>query len=287
MMSQKRFLHCTAIAALGLLPAGATADPGADHSGAPVFKNHCARCHDRPEATRARFFAELRQMNPVQVRHALTVRLTKQQGSQLSEQERDTVVGCIARLAALVPKPRFNLTRRWRVCSQLQTSCLGSTAQTTRRHLTTVAKTSMAPFTPSFNSLNNAKKPNKGAVLAEPFPGTVAQGFFLSAGFIFFISIAGAQEIHAPHCLHGCRSGSPATNDLVIRQIYILSSNDRTKFADWVAYKVTKSSIGPTQSRNWKSDPKLGDIETLEPQDYKSAHAEIGTNVATKSRQCQ
>ncbi len=66
---------------------------------------------------------------------------------------------------------------------------------------------------------------------------------------------AKAQEIHTTHCLHGCPAGAPVTNDLIVREIYVLSSNDTTKFADWVAYRVTEDTIGPTQSRNWKADP--------------------------------
>jgi len=46
---------------------------------------------------------------------------------------------------------------------------------------------------------------------------------------------ASAQEIHAPHCLLGCPLGGPVSNDLIVREIYALSSNDQTKFADWVA----------------------------------------------------
>ncbi len=87
-----------------------------------------------------------------------------------------------------------------------------------------------------------------------------------------------AQEIHSNHCLHGCPSGSPATNDLIVREIYILSSNDDTKLADWVAYKVTSDTIGPSPGRNWKADPLLAENETLEPEDYKDAHARLKTD---------
>ena len=89
---------------------------------------------------------------------------------------------------------------------------------------------------------------------------------------------ANAQELHADLCLHGCPSGSPATNDIVIRNIYILSSNDTTKFADWVAYRVTKSTIGPTAERVWKPDPWLASNETLEPKDYTGAFAALKTD---------
>ena len=87
-----------------------------------------------------------------------------------------------------------------------------------------------------------------------------------------------AQEIHADLCLYGCPSGSPATNDIIIRDIYILSSNDSTKFADWVAYRVTKSTIGKTQKRTWKADPWLADDETLEPEDYDGAFCALKTD---------
>lgn len=86
------------------------------------------------------------------------------------------------------------------------------------------------------------------------------------------------QEVHHDLCLHGCPYGSPATNDLVSRDIYVLSSNDVTKFADWVAYRVTDSTIGSTKRRNWKADPELSDNETLEPNDYDGAHAALNTD---------
>lgn len=94
-----------------------------------------------------------------------------------------------------------------------------------------------------------------------------------------FLTIqASAQETHSDLCMHGCPSGSPATNNIIIRDIYILSSNDSTKFADWVAYRVTKDTIGQTQKRTWKADPRLADDETLEPKDYDGAFAALKTD---------
>ena len=96
---------------------------------------------------------------------------------------------------------------------------------------------------------------------------------------VAFLTIpASAQEIHADLCMYGCPSGSPATNDIIIRDVYILSSNDSTKFADWVAYRVTKSTISKTQKRTWKPDPWLTDDETLEPEDYDGAFAALKTD---------
>lgn len=82
---------------------------------------------------------------------------------------------------------------------------------------------------------------------------------------------ADEAEVHTFHCLHGCPSGASATNDLIVREIYTLSSNDRTKFADWVAYRVTRETVGASGSRRWRSDPWLGGPETLEPDDYDGA----------------
>ena len=89
---------------------------------------------------------------------------------------------------------------------------------------------------------------------------------------------ADAQEVHNFHCAFGCPTGTPASNDLIVRYSYTLSSNDQTKFADWVAYVVTRDTIGPSQSRTWKADPFLDDSETLEPEDYKDAYMMLETD---------
>ncbi len=100
-------------------------------------------------------------------------------------------------------------------------------------------------------------------------------GTLLALALSVSSSASGAQEIHIVHCLQGCPTGAPSTNDLVIREIYALSSNDQRKFADWVAYRVAKETTGSSDSlqRNWKSDPVLDANETLEKQDYTGANA--------------
>ena len=87
--------------------------------------------------------------------------------------------------------------------------------------------------------------------------------------------LADDAEIHTFHCLHGCPMGAGETNDLVVREIYTLSSNDLTKFADWVAYRVTRETIGSSGARAWKADPWLAEPETLEPDDYDGAPAQL------------
>lgn len=44
---------------------------------------------------------------------------------------------------------------------------------------------------------------------------------------LLFAVMAFAQDIRDPqHCLFGCPDGSSSTNDLVMREIYIVSSRD-------------------------------------------------------------
>ena len=83
-------------------------------------------------------------------------------------------------------------------------------------------------------------------------------------------------ELHTFHCLHGCPVGAPGIDDIVVREIYTLASNDLTKMADWVAYRVTPDSIGPSGDRKWSVDPWLDDDETLEPDDYDGAPKALG-----------
>ena len=83
-------------------------------------------------------------------------------------------------------------------------------------------------------------------------------------------------------CLQGCPAGSPHSNKIVPRSIYVLSNNGDTKFADWVAYKITPQTIGKpnakdsTQTRSWHRDPDLPKDETLSPKDYEGARDALG-----------
>ena len=95
---------------------------------------------------------------------------------------------------------------------------------------------------------------------------------------VLFATPVSAQEIHSALCLYGCPFGSPQTNDLIIRDIYILSSNDDTKLSDWAAYRITASTIGSSKERVWRADPYLAPEETLEPEDYEGANAALKTD---------
>ncbi len=77
---------------------------------------------------------------------------------------------------------------------------------------------------------------------------------------------AQVAEIHSEHFLFGYPTGTPASNDLIIRDLYALSSNDQTKFADWVAYRLTGAEVMGSLDleRDFRTDPFLEDAETLE-----------------------
>lgn len=90
-------------------------------------------------------------------------------------------------------------------------------------------------------------------------------------------SVTTAGEIHCKHFWNGMTQGTPATNDLVIRDCYAVSTNDDTKFPDWVAYHLTHREMLGTLSlnRKWQTDPYLDSDETLSaiPDAYSGAFA--------------
>lgn len=95
-----------------------------------------------------------------------------------------------------------------------------------------------------------------------------------------FSVCAEPMEIHSKHWLYGYPLGTPVTNDLIIRDSYALSSNDTTKLADWVAYRLTPQEVMGQLDLNriWRADPWLEAEETLEAgsstDDYKDASKE-------------
>ncbi len=96
---------------------------------------------------------------------------------------------------------------------------------------------------------------------------------------IGFQSIVYAEgEIHSKHFVFGMPKSSPSTNDIIIRDIYALSSNDKTKFADWVCYYLDKNILNGNVSTNRRleAEPFLDESETLELDDYKGAHKALG-----------
>jgi endonuclease G len=91
-------------------------------------------------------------------------------------------------------------------------------------------------------------------------------------------AIAKDAELHTFHCLHSCPIAASGSNDIVVRENYTLSSNDLTKMADWVAYRITPETIGPSSTRQWKADPWLDQDETLAPSHYTSANETLNVD---------
>lgn len=103
----------------------------------------------------------------------------------------------------------------------------------------------------------------------------IVKVIFIIVGFFFVIYLSSLtaqptspapMEIHCKHFIYGYPLGTPTTNDLIIRDLYVLSSNDLTKYADWVCYRLTPHETMGTLDlyRKWRSDPWLNGSETLE-----------------------
>lgn len=82
-------------------------------------------------------------------------------------------------------------------------------------------------------------------------------------------------RLHTFHCLQACPVGAPENADVVVREIYTLSADPLTKLAVWVAYRITRETVGPSQTRVWAADPWLAPEETLEPPDYDGSNAAL------------
>jgi len=100
--------------------------------------------------------------------------------------------------------------------------------------------------------------------------------FLASIFTLFFCQLSYA--VSSSHCPQGCPTGTPSSNFHVWRNAYTLSNNATTKFADWVAYKVSPSTIGGGKTRTWRADPSIWSSRTLEPADYNGANAALAVD---------
>ena len=102
---------------------------------------------------------------------------------------------------------------------------------------------------------------------------TWVKGWFL----LLVASVAGCSTTQIPshaqrtagiegHCGVGCPTGSAGL--VLDRDAYTLSNNATTKFADWVAYRITRETYAKERPRVWARDPDLARGETLEPKEY-------------------
>jgi endonuclease G len=81
------------------------------------------------------------------------------------------------------------------------------------------------------------------------------------------------DRILIDNCAVGCPIGE--SGKTITRKTYTLNNNSQTKFANWVAYKITKNSLGSNCARTWRIDPLLNPNDTLAPKDYIGANREL------------
>ena len=67
---------------------------------------------------------------------------------------------------------------------------------------------------------------------------------------LFFAVACAAASSGVDHCEVGCPTGGSAQT--LVREAYTLNNNSHRKFANWVAYKITKASLASGRSRSWK-----------------------------------
>lgn len=78
------------------------------------------------------------------------------------------------------------------------------------------------------------------------------------------------------NCEVGCPTGGSAQT--LVREAYTLNNNRHSKFANWVAYKITKASQAGGRSRSWKRDPDLPSTDTLAPAAYEGSSAALAVD---------
>jgi endonuclease G len=76
---------------------------------------------------------------------------------------------------------------------------------------------------------------------------------------------AAPARIYCKHFIFGYPLGAPASNPMIIRDLYALSMNGQTKLADWVCYHLTPHETQGTLDlkREWHNDPWLHNDENL------------------------
>ena len=88
----------------------------------------------------------------------------------------------------------------------------------------------------------------------------------LSASLALAQPGASPPRIYCKHFIFGYPLGAPAANPVIIRDLYALSFNGKTRLADWVCYYLTSQETHGTSElkRNWHNEPWLKKGEALE-----------------------
>ncbi|SQI36689.1 Nuclease precursor [Serratia plymuthica] len=94
------------------------------------------------------------------------------------------------------------------------------------------------------------------------------------AALLFATQVSAETLESIDNCAVGCPTGG-SSNVSIVRHAYTLNNNSSTKFANWVAYHITKDTPASGKDRNWKTDPALNPADTLVPADYTGANAAL------------
>ncbi|WP_407725905.1 DNA/RNA non-specific endonuclease [Pectobacterium aroidearum] len=89
-------------------------------------------------------------------------------------------------------------------------------------------------------------------------------------------AVAAVAAVSKDNCGVGCPVGG--SSQTLIRDAYTLNNNASTRFANWVAYKMTSSSQASGRSRTWRQDPDLPASDTLAPAAYTGANAALAVD---------
>lgn len=107
------------------------------------------------------------------------------------------------------------------------------------------------------------QQPSQQTEIAAPLPAHQA-------------AVAAVAAVSKDNCLVGCPVGG--SSQTLIRDAYTLNNNSSTRFANWVAYKMTSSSQASGRSRTWRQDPDLSASDTLAPAAYTGANAALAVD---------
>ncbi|AOR64847.1 DNA/RNA non-specific endonuclease [Pectobacterium wasabiae] len=89
-------------------------------------------------------------------------------------------------------------------------------------------------------------------------------------------AVASVAAVSKDNCLVGCPVGG--SSQTLVRDAYTLNNNASTRFANWVAYKMTSATQASGRSRTWRQDPDLPAADTLAPAAYTGANAAIAVD---------
>ncbi|POY54815.1 Nuclease [Pectobacterium versatile] len=89
-------------------------------------------------------------------------------------------------------------------------------------------------------------------------------------------AVAAVAAVSKDNCGVGCPVGG--SSQTLVRDAYTLNNNSATKFANWVAYKMTSATQASGRSRTWRQDPDLPAADTLAPAAYTGANAALAVD---------